>query len=85
MNVQRDESFRLPVSQLDVDEQIAILEKEVRERKAAQSERDNWLAIDANKCKHTYTQVASFSCWERGEIDLLELELADLKRRCSNE
>lgn len=81
MNVPRDASFVLPISQLDVDEQVAVLEKELRERKEALSYREEWLNNPVNRGRINYESVARFVRVERGEIEELELEVTDLKRR----
>lgn len=85
MNIQRDASFVLPVSQLNVDEQIAILEKEISERKEALSYREAWLNNPENRGRINYESVARFVRMERSEIQELELELGEMKRRWCNE
>lgn len=85
MRTNRDASFVLPVSQLNVDEQITILEKEVRERKESLSCREVWLNDLENRGRVNYESVARFARIERGEIEELELELGDLKRRAGDE
>lgn len=85
MKTKRDESFVLPVSQLNVDKQITILEKEVRERKEALSCREVWLNNLENRGRINYESVARFARIERGEIEELVLELNDLKRRAGDE